>query len=135
MQNYAAGAIAWTLATDTNYDPHLPGGCTTCRGLVEVDTSAGTYSKTLDYYFIGQFSRFVPRGAIALSTTGSYDYGNGDKIEVAAFLNPDSSRTIVIQNGFGNPVYLTVTFNSGETWSGPLYTESLTTWILPPTSG
>ena len=135
MQNWASGAIAWTLGTDTNYGPHLPGGCSSCRGLVEVDTSAGTYSKTLDYYFMGQFSRYVPRGAIALSTTGSYDYGSGSKIEVAAFLNTDGSRTLVIQNGFGNGVYLTVTFQSGETWSGPLYTQSLTTWLLPPTTG
>ncbi|KAL1966116.1 hypothetical protein VTN77DRAFT_4864 [Rasamsonia byssochlamydoides] len=135
MQNYAAGAMAWTLATDFSYGPHLPGGCTTCRGLVEVDTTAGTYSKTPDYYFMGQFSRFVPRGAIALNTTGSWDYGNGQKLEVAAFLNPDNSRTLVIENGFGNPVYVTVTFNSGETWSGPLYTESVTTWVLPPTTG
>jgi O-glycosyl hydrolase len=135
MQNHAAGAISWTLGTDFNYNPHLPGGCNTCRGLVEVDTTAGTYSKAIDYYMIGQFSKFVPRGSIALSTTGSYDDGNGEKLEVAAFLTPDNLRTVVIQNNFGNDMYAIVTFDSGETWSGPLHQESVTTWVLPPTHG
>lgn len=131
MQNWAAGAIAWTLGSDTNYGPHLPGGCTTCRGLVEVDTSAGTYSKTLDFYMMGQFSRFVPRGAINLATTGSYDYGSSGKIEATAFLNTDGSRTVVVQNTFTNPVYVTVAFKSGDSWSGLAYTSSLTTWQIP----
>ena len=135
MQNWANGVIAWTLGSDTSYGPHLPGGCSSCRGLIEVDTGAGTYSKTLDYYLMGQFSRFVPRGAINLATTGSYDYGNGGKFEATAFVEADGSRTVVIQNNFSNSVYLTVTFNSGETWSGPVYTQSLTTWQLPPTTG
>ncbi|OKL62582.1 Endo-1,6-beta-D-glucanase [Talaromyces atroroseus] len=131
LQNWASGAIAWTLGTDTNYGPHLSGGCSSCRGIVTVDTSAGTYTKTADFYWIAQFSRFIPRGSIALSTTGSYDYGNGDKIEGQAFVQPDGTRVLVIENGFDNDVELTVNFTSGETWSGPLYSQSLTTWLLP----
>ncbi|OBT84343.1 hypothetical protein VE02_07266 [Pseudogymnoascus sp. 03VT05] len=135
MQNWASGSIAWTLGSDTNNGPHLPGGCSTCRGLVVVDTGAGTYSKTLDYYLMGQFSRFVPRGATALATTGSKDYGGGQKFEAMSFLEADGSRTVVIQNNFGNEVFLTVTFKGGEAWSGKVYKESLTTWQLPPASG
>lgn len=95
-----------------------------------VDTGAGTYSKTPDYYFIGQFSRFVPRGSIALQTTGSYDYGNGQKVEAQAFSQPDGTRIVVIQNGFNNAMDVTVTFKSGQTWTGPLHAQSLTTWLL-----
>lgn len=131
MQNYASGAMAWTLGSDTSYGPHLAGGCSTCRGLVEVDTSAGTYSLTIDYYIMAQFSRFVGKGATALNTTGSYDYGNGQKIEAQAFLNSDGSRVLVVENGFDNDVYLTTTFGSGDQWSGPLYAQSVTTWTLP----
>ncbi|KAH8705692.1 glycoside hydrolase superfamily [Talaromyces proteolyticus] len=131
LQNWAAGVIAWTLGTDTNYSPHLSGGCSTCRGIVTVDTSSGSYSKTADYYWLAQFSRFLPRGSIALSTGGSYDYGNGDKVEAQAFVQPDGTRVVVIQNGFNNAVEVTVAFSSGETWSGPLYSQSLTTWLLP----
>ncbi|RFU29397.1 hypothetical protein B7463_g6919, partial [Scytalidium lignicola] len=135
LQNWASGSIAWTMASSTTYGPHLPGGCTTCRGLVSIDIEQGTYVKTLDYYLIGQFSRFIPRGAIALNTTGSYDFGGGAKLEAQAFVNPDQSRTVVIQNNFGNGIYVTVTMGSGEVWKGPVYGKSLTTWVLPPAKG
>lgn len=130
----ASGAIAWTLGTDTSYGPHLPGGCDSCRGVIEVNTTTNTYIKTNDYYFMGQFSKYLPRGSTVLATTGNYDYGGGAKIESTAVVNKDGSRAVVIQNGFGNAVYVTVTFSSGETWSGPLYAQSLTTWLLPPTT-
>lgn len=131
LQNWAAGAIGWTLGTTTTYGPHLPGGCNTCRGIIEVDITAGTYVKTLDYYFFGQFSKFIQRGSTALATTGSYDFNPGSGIQVVAFLNADKTRTLVIYNGFGNNVYVTVAFKGGETWSGPLYFYSVTTWLLP----
>lgn len=84
---------------------------------------------------MGQFSRFVPRGATVLATTGSQDFGGGQKFEAVSFVEEDGSRTVVIQNNFGNEIFLTVTFKGGETWSGTVYTESLTTWQLPPASG
>lgn len=84
---------------------------------------------------MSQFSRFVPRGAINLATTGSYDYGGGSKFEGTAFLNSDGSRTVILQNNFNNQVDVTVTFKSGETWTGPVYAQSVTTWQLPATSG
>lgn len=132
MQNWAAGSIAWTLGTTFNYEPHLPGGCNTCRGLIEVNKTAGTYTKTTDYYMMGQFSKFVPRGAIGLSTTGSFVVKNEQKLEMAAFLNPDRSRTVVIQNGFPYSSNATVTFASGESWTGQIHRKSVTTWVLPP---
>ena len=133
LQNWASGALAWTLATDTNYGPHLSGNgpCYTCRGLVVVDTAAKTYSYAIDYYMMGQFSRFMPKGATILSTTGSHDYGNGSKVEATASRNPDNTRTLVVHSTFNESLYLTLTTKSGQTWSGPLYPESVTTWLLP----
>ncbi len=131
LQNWAAGVIAWTLGTTTTLGPHLPGGCNTCRGIFEVDVSAGTYILTLDYYMMGQFSKYLQRGSTVLATTGSYDFGGYAAVEVVAVLNADKTRTLVIYNGFGNDVYLTVTFKGGEKWSGPLYFSSVTTWLLP----
>jgi glucan endo-1,6-beta-glucosidase len=132
MQNWASGAMAWTLGTDTNDGPHLSsGGCDTCEGLVLINTSAGTYSLTLNYYSMAQFSRYVSSGATALDTSGSWDYGSGQKLEAQAFVNPDGSRVLVVENGFDNDVYLTTSFQSGDEWSGPLYAQSVTTWVLP----
>ncbi|KAL9084104.1 MAG: hypothetical protein Q9159_005399 [Coniocarpon cinnabarinum] len=133
LQNFAAGAMAWTLGSDTNEGPHLAGGCTTCRGLVTIDTSAGTYTPQIDYYMMGQFSKYMEKGSTVLAMTGSYDYGNG-KVEAVASLNGDGTRVVVVENTFPNEVYLTLTTKGGETWSGSLYKESVTTWVLPPAS-
>lgn len=145
LQNFGRGVIAWVLGTDQNYGPHLPGGCNSCRGIVEIDTTGNDYYLTNDYYFLGQFSKFLQRGSTVLTTTaGNYDYGSGGGItyqssgqgvESVTTLNADGTRTIVIYNGFGNAVYVTLTFKSGDVWSGPLYGQSVTTWLLPAAGG
>lgn len=130
LQNWAAGVTAWTLATDASDGPHLSsGGCSTCQGLVTI--SGGTYTFNTAYYMIAQFSKFMPPGAIVLHGTGSYTYSNGGGVQSVASLNPDGSRTVVIENTFGNDIYVTVTMNSGRVWSGNVPTLSLTTWVLP----
>jgi len=129
------------LGTDEQYGPHLPNGCNSCRGIVEVDVNGNDYFLTNDYYYLGQFSKFLQRGATVLNTPGgNYDYGSGGGIsyessgqgvESVTTKNADGTRTIVIYNGFGNAVYATLTFKSGDVWSGPLYSQSVTTWLLP----
>ena len=134
LQNWASGAMAWVLGTDTNYGPH-DGGCSDCRGLFTVDTGAGTYALQVDYYMLAQFSKFMPRGATVLSGTGSYDYGNGSKVEAVATLNPDNTRTVVVENLFDEDIWLSVSMGSGEgTWNGQITANGVTTWVLPAAS-
>ena len=133
LQNWASGALAWTLAADTKYGPHLSGSgsCTTCRGLVVVDTDASIYNFSIDYYMIGQFSKFMPKGATVLAGTGSYTYNDDTGLQSVSSLNPDGSKTVVIVNKFSNDIYVTVTFKSGPKWSGRVYQKSVVTWTLP----
>lgn len=135
LQNWASGALAWTLGSDTAYGPHLTtGGCTTCRGLVVVDTTTGTYELAIDYYMMAQFSKFMPSGATVLDGSGSYTYSDGTGIQSVASLNPDGTRTVVMTNKFANDVYVTVTMQSGSEWSGVVYQNSVVTWVLPAAS-
>lgn len=76
--------------------------------------------------------------------SGNYDYGSGagisyessgQGVQSVTALNTDGSRTVVLYNGFGNVVYLTLTFATGDVWSGPLYAQSVTTWLLPAANG
>lgn len=135
LQNWARGALAWTLGSDTSYGPHLSaGGCTTCRGLVVVDTSAGTYDFAVDYYMMAQFSKFMPAGATVLAGTGSYTYGDGTGVQSVASLNPDGTRTVVMTNKFAKDMYVTVQLQSGDAWSGRVYQNSVVTWVLPASS-
>lgn len=125
LQNWASGVTAWTLGTNDQDGPHLSsGGCGTCQGLVTI--SNGGYTFNTAYYMMAQFSKFMPPGAIVLSGTGS----SGGMQSVAS-LNPDGSRTVVIENTFNNDVYVTVSTNSGQQWSGNIPSQSVTTWVLP----
>ncbi|KAK8096584.1 glucan endo-1-6-glucosidase BGN16.3 [Apiospora kogelbergensis] len=132
LQNWAKGSLAWTLGTDTNDGPYL-GGCDTCRGLVVVDTTAKTYSFSVDYYMMAQYSRYMPKGATVLAGTGSYTYpDSGVGIQSVATSNPDGTRTVVVENTFGNDIYLTLnTTAKGEQWSGKILANSVVTWVLP----
>ncbi|KAI4592769.1 Endo-1,6-beta-D-glucanase neg1 [Pestalotiopsis sp. 9143b] len=132
LQNWAQGSLAWTLATDQNDGPHLSsGGCDSCRGLVVVNTDTNTYEFQVDYYMMAQYSKFIPQGAVVLNGTGSYTYDGGSGIQSVASLNPDGTRTVVIENTFSNDVYVTVDTTSGQEWSGNVYANSVVTWILP----
>lgn len=131
LQNWATGALAWTLGTDNSDGPHLPGGCTTCRGLVTVNAAAGTYTFQVDYYMMAQFSKHMPKGATVLRGTGSYTHSDGTGLEAVATLNPDETRTVVIVNKLSNHAFVMLETGSGETWSGRVYSNSVTTWVLP----
>lgn len=65
------------------------------------------------YYAMARFSKFIPKGAIVLSRSRSYDFSNGS-VQSVASLNLDGSRTVVIENTFGNDVYVTLKTNSGQ---------------------
>jgi O-glycosyl hydrolase len=130
LQNWASGSMAWTLGTDSSDGPRLSsGGCATCQGLVTIN--GDSYTLNIDYYTMAQFSKFMPRGAIVLSGTGSYSYSDGTGVESVATLNPDGTRTVVIMNTFGNDIYVTLNTSSEEEWSGNIPTESVVTWVLP----
>lgn len=135
LQNWVEASGMWTLGTWTRsgdtYGPYIPGGCGTCRGLFVVDEAAGTYEYTVDYYVLAQFSKFIPKGATILSGTGSYSYEGYTGIQSVASLNPDGTRTVVIENTFGNDVQITLETSSGETWNGNVFANSVVTWILP----
>ncbi|KAJ5199326.1 Glycoside hydrolase family 30 [Penicillium cf. griseofulvum] len=130
LQNWASGVTAWTLGTNDQDGPHLStGGCANCRGLVTI--SNGGYIFNPAYYMMAQFSKFMPPGAIVLSGTGSYTYSDGGGVQSVASLNPDGTRSVVIENTFNNDIYITLSTNSDQQWSGSIPSQSVTTWVLP----
>jgi len=130
LQNYASGALAWTLGGSKDYDVSYPGGCGPCSGIIQVDRKAKTYQTTQDYYTLGQFSKFVQKGATYLSGSGSYTYWDGTGMQATNFLNPDGSRVIVIVNKLHNDARVHVDFTSGDAWNGLVRKRSVTTWVI-----
>ncbi|MEV6107523.1 discoidin domain-containing protein [Streptomyces sp. NPDC051940] len=128
-RDWAKSVVRWNMALDSRNGP-TNGGCLTCRGVVTVARGANgkwTYTKTADYWALGQASKFVRPGAhrIASSTLGAGD------VQDVAFVNPDGSKALVAFNSgtaartfrvqWGNR-WFSYTLNSGAaatfTWDG-----------------
>src|SRR5450830_134417 len=94
-RNYSRDVVLWNLALDQNNGP-TNNGCLTCRGVVTIDTSGGTatITRNVDYYALGQLSKFVLPGAVRIGSTSLAD----GSIEDVAFRNPDGSTVLVAHN-------------------------------------
>ena len=92
MRYGAKGVLLWNIALNPNHGPQN-GGCTNCRGVVTIDPVTETYTKNVEYYLIGHFSKFVSKGATRVDALSS----NPNVITVA-FENPDGSIVVVAHN-------------------------------------
>ena len=138
MQNWAVGAVAWTLGGSARYDVSYPGGCGECSGLVQVDNSSGTYELTRDFYTLGQFSRFVRKGAVVLngssssSSSSAAPLASPPLLQTTHYINPGGSRIVVFSHKSPIASLAQIDFASGDSWWGTLPARSVVTWVLPP---
>lgn len=117
--NWARGTLLWNLALDPMHGPHK-GGCGDCRGVVTIDPTTGSITRNVEYYVLGHASRYVLPGAFRIATTK-----RGDRVEAAAFLNPDGSRVAILHRTDGDgPVTIAL---GGERYSVPLAMGAVTT--------
>jgi glucosylceramidase len=90
MKNWSKVALEWNLASNRQYEPHTPGGCTECKGALTID---GTFiQKNVGYYIIAHASKFVPPGSLRI---GSITAGN---IHNVAFRIPDGRKVLIAVN-------------------------------------
>jgi glucosylceramidase len=104
MRNWSKIALEWNLANDAAYGPHTPGGCNTCLGAVTVN--AGSVTRNVAYYIIGQLSKFVPPGSVRI-----YSDNYGSLISVA-FLRPDGKKVLLMLNEGNNTQSFNVRFKT-----------------------
>ncbi|GMI43122.1 hypothetical protein TeGR_g1029 [Tetraparma gracilis] len=126
----ASGAMAWTLGGSADLDVSYPGGCEQCTGLVQVDMKDATYELTKDFYKLGQFSKFVQKGAGYLPVDGGYVWADGTGMEAVGFRNLDGGLVVVVLNMFDNDVQVTLDLAGGEPVVGDVKANSVTTWVL-----
>jgi O-glycosyl hydrolase len=133
MQNWAVAALAWTLGGSSKFDVSYPGGCDVCSGLVQVDNATKTLEFTRDFYALGQFSRFVRAGSVALN--GSIlSLANSPLLEATQYLDPNGDRIIVFLHKSAVDSVVQADFASGISWYGTLPARSVVTWVLPPSA-
>jgi len=95
-RTWAKGTIRWNMALDENNGP-TNGGCDTCRGVVTISKGADGkwgYSKTVDYWGLGQVSKYVHPGARRVASSSDV---NG--LQSVAFQNADdASKALSVFN-------------------------------------
>lgn len=106
MRNWSRVALEWNLASDPNYEPHTPGGCTECRGAVTIDGSTAT--KNVSFYIVGQASSFVHPGSVRV---GSNILG---PLPNVAFRRPDGKTVLIVLNDSANIQSFNI--SSGGKW-------------------
>jgi glucosylceramidase len=94
IRNWGKTFVKWPVAVDENNGPNR-GGCDTCRGLVTVhtrDARAGQVDYTIEYYTMGQLTKFVPNGSYRIDSTDNPDILN------VAFKDPNGSLVLIAYN-------------------------------------
>lgn len=98
LRNSGKAYVKWSLALDQNLGPDLTqndpplGGCNTCTPIVTVNSQTGAVTKDIEYYTLGQYSKYVLQGAVRIYSS------NTPTITSVAFINPDSSRVLIAYN-------------------------------------
>jgi glucosylceramidase len=124
-RNWGQSVVKWSLAVDQNMGPHN-GGCATCTGLITVhngDSRSGQVDYTVEYYDMGQLTKFVKPGAYRVDSTANSTVPN------VAWQNPDGSKALVAYNGTSGTQSLKVNWgNESFTYSLPAATTATFTW-------
>lgn len=83
----------WNLALDENGYPNV--GPFGCKGAIKISSDGRQVTRSMDYYTLAHFSRYIGRGARRILLKKEQIPAN---FEVAAFENPDGTVAAVVSN-------------------------------------
>ena len=89
-RNWCKTVLEWNLASNSNLEPHTPGGCTECLGALTID--GNNVQKNVAYYIIAHASKFVRPGSHRISSNYSNDLPN------VAFKTPTGKTVVIVVN-------------------------------------
>ena len=101
-RNWSKNVLEWNLAADPNYQPHTPGGCTTCMGALTV---GNTITRNVSYYIIAHASKFVRPGSLRIGSSQT------PTLSTVAFKNPEGKKILIVLNIGTNPEVFNIKFN------------------------
>jgi glucosylceramidase len=102
-RNWSVNTLEWNLASDPNYEPHSPGGCSTCKGALTINVNSVT--RNVSYYIIAHASKFVPAKSIRIASNFINNIYN------VAYLRPDGKKVLIVQNGNGSAQSFNISFD------------------------
>ncbi|HZV69968.1 MAG TPA: glycoside hydrolase family 30 beta sandwich domain-containing protein [Saprospiraceae bacterium] len=119
-RNWSQVALEWNLASDPQFNPHTPGGCTQCKGAITIDGSNVT--RNVAYYIIAHASKFVPAGSVRINST------NPGAISNVAFKTPEG-KTVLIALNEGNDIQ-SFNIHAGDKWiTASLHSNTAGTFV------
>jgi glucosylceramidase len=104
MRNWSKVALEWNLANNTSFGPNTPGGCTTCKGALTIESSAD-FTRNVAYYIIAHASKFVPAGSVRIASNLSGNLHN------VAFKTPDGKKVLVVENDGNKTELFNIKYN------------------------
>ncbi|MEJ5054137.1 glycoside hydrolase family 30 protein [Sphingobacterium sp. MYb382] len=98
VNRWSKAVIVWNLMLDTQMGPYREGGCKTCYGAVDIQSSNyKNMTRNSHYYIIGHMSAVVKPGATRIGSNKLQD----NSIEYATFQNTDGTYAVVLLNKSG----------------------------------
>ncbi|NOU48894.1 MAG: glucosylceramidase [Bacteroidales bacterium] len=95
INNYCKAVIMWNFMLDDKHAPFRPGGCDICLGCIDINSADyATMTKNSHYYTMAHLSKVIAPGAYRIEATGNQT----KDLYYSAFINPDGTTSIVIQN-------------------------------------
>ena len=106
LNNWGNGSIKWNIALDQDNGPYV-GGCTNCRGLLTVNTLTNAISYNVDYYSVGNMSKFIQPGAYRIASSSS-----NPNVELTAVKNPAGQIVAMLVNSAKDPQQVILRWNN-----------------------
>ena len=109
-RNWSRNVLEWNLAADASYQPHTPGGCTSCLGALTIGSGV---TRNVAYYIIAHASKFVRPGSVRIASN------NSGSFVTVAFKNPEGKKVLIVLNKGSQTGSFNIKFN------GKMVTSSL----------
>jgi len=121
LRNFTEGYLDWNLFLDETGGPNHVNNF--CSSPVMIRIWNEELVKMPSYYYIGHFSKFIRPGAIQMASEGP------DQLLTVAFVNPDGTQVLVVQNEKAEPFNLEVG-GMKETFRLTIQPHSISTIII-----
>jgi len=121
MRNWSKNALEWNLANNASFGPHTPGGCTTCKGAITIE-STSFFIRNVAYYIIAHASKFVPAGSVRIGSTSAGNLNN------VAFKTPAGKKVLIVENDGSTAESFNIKYN-GKWVVATLEAGSVATYI------
>jgi len=89
-RNWCKTVLEWNLASNSNLEPHTPGGCTQCLGGITIN--GNSVQRNVGYYIIAHASKFVRPGSHRIASNYLPDLPN------VAFKTPAGNIVVIVVN-------------------------------------